>query len=117
VFYGYMKAATKLAMRNPCPRTAGVLRMWELLPDHFKTQIPKPGAIYFLDHGKGLGHEGIVEAVTPALVVASEISGNTNEQGSREGNAIARHLGPPELSHHGKLLGYADFSLPVPAVA
>ncbi len=84
--------------------------MWELTPPQCRVTIPYPGCTYFLEHTPTTGHEGVIEVVTPAGIVAAEISGNTNAKGSREGNTVARHTGPPELSHGGKLLGYADFA-------
>lgn len=103
-------AAVQVGVPNPCPRTDGVHAMWDLVLPECKVTIPFPGCAYFLDHGKGKGHTGIVEVVSPGGTVMVEISGNTNAAGSREGNQVAEHHGPPELSHGGRLMGYADFS-------
>ena len=62
-----------------------------------------------LQHSAHTGHVGIVEQVDLAGNVLTEVSGNTNEAGMREGNAVWRHDGPPEKSHGGVLLGYLKF--------
>lgn len=77
---------------------------------------PVPGAIYILDHGGGVGHAGIVETVDSGNVL-TEISGNTNKEGSREGNCVWRHNGQPEVSHGGTLLGYVLLDRALPLVA
>lgn len=111
----YRIAAAKLSTVNPCPRTGGCLRMWQLADAHWKTKVARRGAIYVLDHGGGLGHVGIVTEVDAAGNVVAEISGNTNATGSREGNCVAVHHGPPDKSHRGTLLGFLDFSIAAPA--
>ncbi len=107
-------AAVNCDVANPCPRTDGVHAMWASTPLQCRVAIPYPGCVYFLEHTPHSGHCGIVEVVSPAGVVVSETSGNTNAAGSREGNTVAEHHGPPELSHGGKLLGYADYSELIP---
>ena len=90
---------------NPCPRTGSVLRLWKLSDVAWRDSNPAPGAVYILDHGKGLGHAGIVETADSTGVL-TEISGNTNATGSRNGDSVWRHNGPPEVSHGGTLLGF-----------
>jgi len=111
VHFCYRVASAKLSTVNPCPRTGGCLRMWALAEPQWKTNVARRGAIYVLDHQHGLGHVGIVTEVDAAGNVVSEISGNTNAAGSREGNCIAQHFGPPEKSHRGTLMGFLDFSI------
>ena len=103
-------AAVLLDVPNTCPRTDSVHRMWELTPPQCRVAIPYPGCTYFIEHSPTSGHTGIVDIVSPGGTVMSEISGNTNGAGSREGNQVAEHHGPPELSHGGKLLGFADYA-------
>lgn len=118
VHFCYRVAAAKLSTVNPCPRTGGCLKMWALADAHWKTQAARRGSIYVLDHGSGKGHVGIVTEADAAGAVVAEISGNTNREGSREGNQVAVHHGPPELSHKGKLIGFIDFARePLPLVA
>jgi hypothetical protein len=39
-----------------------------------------------------------------------EISGNTYAStGGRAGNCVARHVGTPEVTHGGTLIGYLDY--------
>jgi hypothetical protein len=106
VFFCFKQAADQLGLVNPCPKTAGAVRMWTLTEPICRATEPSAGAIYVLDHGGGKGHAGIVEQVGGDGTMI-EISGNTNAAGSREGNAVARHTGEsPEEIHGGHLLGY-----------
>lgn len=91
---------------NPCPRTGSVIRMWELIADKYKSKTPQRGSLYFVDHGNRKGHMGFVE--DPSATI-SEISGNTNKNGDREGTAVWRHsFKLTDLKvHGGKLLGFA----------
>lgn len=105
VFWCFRQAAQQLGIVNPCPRTAGAVRLWTLTEPICRDLVPAPGAIYVLDHGGGKGHAGIIESIDDEGTI-SEISGNTNAAGSREGNAVARHIGSPAAVHGGTLLGY-----------
>lgn len=112
LFYCYMRAAAKLGIVNPCPRTAGALKMWRLSDPECRTQEPARGRIFVLDTGApgGHGHVGLVETVRPNGTIDS-IEGNTNAAGSREGNAVARKLWwNPSLSGRGALVGYIDLA-------
>ena len=108
----HREAAVHLDVPNPCPRTDSVHTMYEraLSSIELMLPVPVPGCVYFLDHGHRTGHCGIVTLVSPSGTVLAEISGNTNAAGSREGNTIAEHHGRPELTHGGKILGYALFA-------
>lgn len=110
-------ASRKLEVPNPFPRTGSCLRLWELADHHFRDPNPAVGHVYVLQHSPTTGHVGIVESLDDLGNVATEISGNTNARGSREGNTVARHLGTPEVSHGGVLLGYLSLDRPPPAVA
>jgi len=106
VHWCFKQAAAQLGLVNPCPKTAGAVRMWTLTEPICRRVLPVSGAIYVLDHGAGKGHAGIVEQVGGDGTLI-EISGNTNAAGSREGNAVARHTGAsPDKIHGGRLLGY-----------
>lgn len=53
--------------------------------------VPKPGAVVIWQLGSGSsGHAGIVEEVDLANNVMTTIEGNTNADGGREGNVVAR---------------------------
>ena len=147
----FREASERLKVKNPFPKTAKAVRVWELRYKQCYEPNPRPGLAYVLDHGApgdlltqwkinrytNDGHIGIVAAVNdtdkpmqvelpdvvatllgvpaPAKTVTLapndmlEISGNTNGEGSREGNQWAIHHGYPEVSHGGMLLGYLDF--------
>lgn len=105
VFWVFRQAAQQLGLVNPCPRTAGAVRLWTLTEPICRDLVPAPGAIYVLDHGGGKGHAGIIESIDDEGTI-TECSGNTNAAGSREGNAVARHTGAPATVHGGTLLGY-----------
>jgi surface antigen len=63
--------------------------------------------VFVLDHGHGLGHVGIVEAVVGDGTIVT-VEGNTNAEGSREGDRVARHRWAPALGRRGALRGYID---------
>lgn len=116
--YGWaFEAASSFNLACPCPRTAGALRMWQLT-ERAHVATPAPGSLFAVDHGHGMGHVGIVETVSPNGKV-TEVSGNTNAQGSREGDSVARHTWSwrEPTVHGGRLLGFADLELLIPADA
>ena len=53
--------------------------------------IIKPGAIFIMDFGKGVGHTGLVVKVNKDGTVDT-IEGNTNDEGSREGYEVCRRV-------------------------
>ncbi len=55
-----------------------------------------------------LGVPGLPTSYTLAPGDQLEVSGNTNAEGSREGDRWAIHHGTPEASHGGMLLSYID---------
>lgn len=111
IHYVFMVAAARLGLRNPFPNTGSSLAVWRRSEPYCKDPNPSPGSVYVLDHGGGDGHVGIIESVD-AAGVPTEISGNTfADRGSREGNCVARHVGTPEVTHGGELLGYLLFDL------
>lgn len=115
VHHCFQAAANALEMLNPCPRTAGVLKMWEQAPDAAKVDRPVRGAIIVMDHGKGKGHCGIVEEVNGGGLLET-IEGNSDRRGSRTGGSVVRHIWRPEDGARGTLVGYIDLAL-VPLVS
>lgn len=88
-YWCYQEAAKKLALPHlSLFRSGGVLNTWNHTPVNFRTNNPEPGDIFIQDHGKGLGHSGIVESVDGEYV--HTIEGNTNINGSREGVRVER---------------------------
>ena len=78
---------------NPLIKTGGVLDAWNKADKKNKfTKDPKSGDIMIMDHGKGLGHTGIVEKVDKNFLYT--IEGNTNDTGSREGIEVDRKRRP-----------------------
>ena len=104
----HREAAVSLDMPNPCPRTAGALRLWDLALPECRTELPAPGDAFVLDTGApgGAGHVGIVVAVSPDGETITSCEGNSNEHGSREGNAVVMHTWNPADGRRGKLVGY-----------
>lgn len=94
----YHKAAEQLGIPNPHVKTAGVLDHWNRSAAKPKvvrvtsdkaandTSRVKPGSLFIIDLGKGLGHSGMVIEVANGRLVT--IEGNTNDNGSRNGIGV-----------------------------
>jgi hypothetical protein len=108
VVTGIMNGAGALGVPCTCPSTGSCLHLWARATNA-RVKVPQAGDVYVLQHSPSTGHVGFVETVSESGQVLTEISGNTNREGSREGDSVWRHEGPPELSHEGKLLGYLRF--------
>jgi CHAP domain len=109
-YYAYMRAAMILYTKNPCPKSGSVLAIWDRVDAHCKSMVPRRGSLYFIDHGHRRGHTGFVISVVDGKI--EEVSGNTNQEGAREGDSVWRHsfrLTDPVV-HGGKLLGFVDFA-------
>jgi hypothetical protein len=97
IYWCFQRAAITAGVPNPCVRTAGVLDHWHRAPSRALVDaraafddrtLVRPGAIFVIDHGGGLGHAGLITGVTGAEL--QTIEGNTNERGSREGDGVYR---------------------------
>lgn len=100
VHFCFEKAGRALGLpAQPCPKVAGVMRLWNLSEERFRLgwgvvkrnpEMLRPGQVFIEDHGEGKGHAGIVLAWVgpPGGNLVRTISGNTNAVGSREGNAV-----------------------------
>lgn len=75
---------------NPLIKTGGCMQQWNKISESYKHTTPLPGDIFIQDHGKGLGHTGIVEKVQGDKIFT--IEGNTNDTGSREGFEVCRRV-------------------------
>lgn len=102
VYWCFERAARAPGVPNPLPRTPGVLSMWHRSPAPAQRKSPTAGALFVQDKGHGLGHIGFVEGVGPDLIYTVE--GNTNDGGSREGDAVMRRSRP-----RGTVMGYLNF--------
>ena len=100
------------------PRTAGCLNAWNIVKSNYPNRIlsqasalanpslVKPGMVFILNHGGGLGHTGFVrQSIGGAL---KTVEGNTNPTGSSNGIGVfelnRRRLAEPSLK------GFLDFS-------
>jgi hypothetical protein len=99
LFFCFDEAAKSLSRGNPMIKTAGVLDHWaragaQGIPRVTKTKaeqnpaLVRPGHIFTIDTGGGLGHAGFVLEVTGGKLIT--IEGNTNDTGSREGIGVFR---------------------------
>lgn len=106
----YHEAAEALGVACPIFKTGGVLNCWNnTSPNNRITKADArptnilPGYQFIYDHGKGLGHTGMVVEVF-ADGSFSTIEGNTDPAGSRNGIGVfkregkhARNLRDPQL--------------------
>jgi hypothetical protein len=118
VFFCFREAATAAGVANPFPKTAGCLDAWnkvrrsnparlirraEALVD---PSLVRPGQVFILDHGRGMGHTGFVRQSFGGPF--RTIEGNSNPTGSRNGLGVfelnRRKLADPSLR------GFIDFT-------
>jgi len=98
VYWCYNQAANNAGKLNPLVKTAGVLRSWnesigkKILAKDAKNNpaLIKPGHIFIMDYGGGLGHTGIVVGVNGGFI--DTVEGNTNDQSSREGSGVYKRV-------------------------
>jgi CHAP domain len=98
VYSCFDEAAAALGVPNPAPRTASVLRCWQLAQSQLGADVVPaekakgdpslvlPGMVFFIDTGGGHGHAGFVADVIGGTLVT--IEGNTSEAGLREGIGV-----------------------------
>lgn len=96
----YLTAAHQLGVANPHVKTAGVLAHWNkaaAVPGALRIRkeeavtnpaLVRPGALFIIDLGGGLGHSGLVAETSNGRLVT--IEGNTNDSGSRNGIGVFR---------------------------
>jgi hypothetical protein len=93
VHWCFDQAAHQMGVPNPLFRTGGVLDHWNRRRSQVgHVQGFQRGDIFIMDHGKGLGHTGIIESVEGNTL--HTIEGNTNDTGSREGYEVCRKTRP-----------------------
>lgn len=109
VHYLYECAAKALEVPNPCPRTGGALKMWELSPEACRTQQAAPGCVFVLDRGEGKGHVGFVESVADDGSLTTLEPDTANRALSASGDAWGRHKWNPADGTRGRLVGYLQF--------
>lgn len=119
----WLRASRACGVPNPCPKSAGALRMYSLADEKFKIgagaarrdrSLLKPGMAFFEDHagdprdGIGAGHCGLVLGWThPEMDLVRVANGNVApaDTSSREGTHFAIQNRPIE-----KMLAFLDFS-------
>lgn len=98
-YWCFDEAAGLLELDNPMLRTAGCLAHWNGAAAHGASRIARaqavadparlrPGQVFVMDFGGGLGHTGFVEEVLGGHV--RTIEGNTDASLSREGGGVYR---------------------------
>jgi hypothetical protein len=99
VYWCFDEAALAVRRSNPMVRTGGCMRHWNTAPAagarrilaHEAVADPsllRPGTVFIMDHGRGLGHTGFIEAIDGGFV--STIEGNTDASMTREGGGVYR---------------------------
>ncbi len=96
VYWCFRKASQELNRANPAVQTGGCLNHWNKSKGEKITAaqaaadpaLIKPGQIFILDHGSGMGHTGLIEKVEGGFI--STIEGNSNVAGSRNGIGVFR---------------------------
>ncbi|SOD81037.1 CHAP domain-containing protein [Spirosoma fluviale] len=102
VYWCFGQASRQLGVKNPCPKTAGVLNLWDLAgyrstglrritaaQAQANPALVKPGMQFLLKLGSTSGHTGLVERVGAGGQLIT-LEGNTNQALSREGTGVFR---------------------------
>jgi hypothetical protein len=113
VYWCFDQAAQKTGQANPVPKMTGVMNMWRASKPHrigdlsaeFNMKALRPGSLFVMSFGKGLGHIGFVERHVGRRLFT--IEGNSNNDGSREGLGVFRLA--RRTVGDAKLIGYLDF--------
>lgn len=97
VYWCFDEAAREAGRANPMVRTAGCLDHWNRAAGSGARRIVasraagdpallRPGMVFIMDFGGGLGHTGFVERVNGGLI--HTVEGNTDASGTREGGGV-----------------------------
>ncbi|HEX8626321.1 MAG TPA: CHAP domain-containing protein [Allosphingosinicella sp.] len=118
IFWCFREAAAASGVSNPFPKTAGVLNAWNKVKAAQPTKLitraaaianpslVRPGQVFILDHGRGLGHTGFVRQSFSGPF--RTIEGNSNSIGGRNGLGVFE-LNRRKLSDR-TLRGFIDFN-------
>lgn len=98
-YWCFDEAATSAGIDNPMFRTAGCLAHWNNAERHGGTRLLaadavanpgliKPGMVFIMDFGGGMGHTGFIERVEGGYL--HTIEGNTDASQTREGGGVYR---------------------------
>lgn len=96
VYWCFDEATKSLGKKNPLVKTPGCLKQWnettcpkiKMADAKNNPSLIKPGFVFIIDHGKGMGHTGIVESVNGGFITT--IEGNTSSSGSANGTGVMR---------------------------
>lgn len=88
VYWCVQHACESRKIGNPLPRTGHVLTMWNTAADKFKKPASdaRAGDIFIMQFAGGRGHTGFIAARDGNTLTT--IEGNTNRDGSREGDGV-----------------------------
>lgn len=109
VYWTLARASEALSIPNPCPKTAGALRLWQFAPHACQTASAHAGCVFVLDRGGGRGHVGFVQSVANGGVLTTIEPDTANHELSATGDAWGRHDWDPAEGKRGALVGYLDF--------
>lgn len=98
-YWCFDEAANKLSRSNPMFRTAGCLAHWNNAERAGGTRLHareavanpgliRPGMVFIMDFGGGMGHTGFVERIEGGFI--HTIEGNTDASQTREGGGVYR---------------------------
>jgi hypothetical protein len=99
IYWCFDEAANSIGVSNPMVKTAGCLNHWNRAESHGATRITraqavadpsliKPGMVFIMDFGGGLGHTGLIESIAGGFITT--IEGNTDASKTREGGGVYR---------------------------
>lgn len=114
-YWCFDRAAKNKGRANPMVRTGGCLAHWNGAPAKGAKRISaadaknnpallKPGMVFIMDFGGGMGHTGFIVAVRGGLI--DTVEGNTDASKTREGGGV--YLLARKLSEINK--GYIDYT-------
>ncbi len=116
VYYVFNELSRRIGVRNPLPKTGGVMQLWEKSSRDIKIDISaaksnprliRPGQIFIMSRGSArFGHTGIVVKVDPAKREIITIEGNTNDQKSGEGDRVGINRRKIDSQN---LIGFIDY--------
>jgi hypothetical protein len=87
VFTCFAEAANTLGVPNPLFKTGSCMVQKNMRKANIVT-VPQPGDIFILDLGEGKGHTGLVKDVNIASGRFNTVEGNSNTNGSRDGEEV-----------------------------
>ena len=117
VYFCFNEVSRQHGRTNPVVKTAGVLSHWNRAEQAgarrvkaadalARPELVRPGQIFVMDFGKGVGHTGLIREIRAGKLVT--IEGNTNTGGSREGVGVFERTGRTIGSINKGFIEYTD---------